>query len=113
MRKELPPEKRIKHIAAVIATAEVVNGKWTLPVLMTLMDRNKRYSEIVAEIKGISDMSLARELKELERAGLIVRILYTAMPPLTEYSVTDRGLSLRSILREFHQWAEVYKDISK
>jgi len=42
---------------------------------------------------------LTKHLRELEEAGLIVRKIYTQVPPKVEYSLSKRGETLQPVIR--------------
>jgi DNA-binding HxlR family transcriptional regulator len=45
-------------------------------------------------MKGISNKSLARRLKELEKDGILERHAYNEIPPRVEYKMTKKGQEL-------------------
>jgi len=47
---------------------------------------------------------LTQQLKELERDGLLIRIVYPEIPPRVEYSLTELGQSAFPILEMMHSW---------
>jgi DNA-binding HxlR family transcriptional regulator len=51
---------------------------------------------------------LTQQLRELEKDGLINRIVYPVVPPKTEYSLTDFGRTLTPILDEMCKWGNDY-----
>jgi DNA-binding HxlR family transcriptional regulator len=53
---------------------------------------------------------LTRQLRELERDGVISRKVYAEVPPRVEYSLTRVGLSLKPILLMMSDWGEQYQD---
>jgi DNA-binding HxlR family transcriptional regulator len=59
--------------------------------LGALLERTKRYSELRAEIGGISEKMLAQTLRALERDGLIERRSFPVVPPHVEYRLTPLG----------------------
>lgn len=67
-----------------------------------------RYKEIKQRLVGISPRTLAKRLKQLENIKLINRKAYAEIPPRVEYSLTDRGEKLASILSQvwkmFEEW---------
>ncbi|HKC94322.1 MAG TPA: winged helix-turn-helix transcriptional regulator [Nitrospira sp.] len=60
---------------------------------------------------------LTRQLRELEADGVLARKVYAVVPPKVEYSLTDRGDSLRPLLdvmcRWGKQWGTIRGDLSK
>jgi DNA-binding HxlR family transcriptional regulator len=53
---------------------------------------------------------LTRQLRELERDGVIRRRVYAEVPPRVEYSLSEFGLSLKPILLLMGDWGAVYQD---
>jgi hypothetical protein len=50
----------------VLDALYVLNGKWKLALILSLVQSSKRFNEIQHEITGISAKVLANELKDLE-----------------------------------------------
>jgi len=83
---------------------EVIQGKWRIPIIISLTYGNKRFGEIQRDIAGISPKMLSQELKALEMNKIIKRRLYDTMPVTTEYSLTPLGSSMNSLLSEILNW---------
>ena len=83
---------------------EVIQGKWRIPIIISLTYGRKRFSEIQKDVEGVSPKMLSQELKELERNKLITRTLYDTMPVVVEYSLTPLGMSLTGLLDELLNW---------
>ena len=54
----------------------------------------------------ISDKTLSTNLKELEADKLIVRTEYPQIPPKVEYTLSERGKSLMTVLDQLCVWGE-------
>ncbi|NJD51955.1 MAG: helix-turn-helix transcriptional regulator [Candidatus Methanoperedens sp.] len=65
-----------------------------------------RFNEIKQRLAGISPRTLAKRLKQLEGIKLINRRAYAEIPPRVEYSLTERGGKLASILNEIWKMLE-------
>ena len=83
---------------------EVIQGKWRIPIIVSLLYGNKRFGEIRKDISDISPKMLSQELKELEMNKLISRTLYDSMPVTVEYALTPLGKSLNNLLQELLEW---------
>ncbi len=57
-------------------------------------------------IPEISVRMLTQQLRELEEDGVITRKIYKQIPPRVEYSLTDYGWSLQSVLNQLTAWGE-------
>ena len=53
---------------------------------------------------------LAQQLRELERDGLIKRVVYPVVPPKTEYSLTPEGEALYPVLDAMCDWGAKHMD---
>ena len=47
-------------------------------------------------------------LQELEQDGLVVRKVFPVVPPHVEYSLSDKGKTLKPILLALRKWGESY-----
>jgi len=93
-----------KTLCPVTATLQLIGGRWKTIILYTLLTGTKRFGEIAVRIPRISRKVLTEQLKELENDGLIRREQFKEIPPRVEYSLTDLGKSLSSVIRELEIW---------
>lgn len=89
---------------AVEATLDVIGGKWKGIILSHLMGNILRYSDIKRLMPKVTPRTLTRQLRELERDGLITRKIYAEVPPRVEYSVTELGQTLAPIVKLLNRW---------
>ncbi|WP_231585345.1 winged helix-turn-helix transcriptional regulator [Sphingobacterium sp. Ag1] len=89
----------------------VLNGKWKLPILISLRFENKRFSEISKSIPGITERMLSKELRFLELNNLIKRTIYGNYPVRIEYEITEHGKTLDLVLLELKKWAQKHGEI--
>ena len=79
-------------------------------ILYCLMEfETVRFNELKRYPKTISDKTLSTNLKELETDRLIVRAEYPQIPPKVEYSLSERGKSLMTVLDQLCVWGEKNK----
>ena len=91
-------------------TLSLINGKYKMVILYCLMEFGVvRYSELKRYICSISHKTLSLSLKELEKDRLIIRTEYPQIPPKVEYSLSERGKSLMTILDQLCTWGEENK----
>ncbi len=97
-----------KYHCPVELVIELISGKWKLLILRELMSGTKRFSQLQRAIQGITQKMLTKQLRELERAGLVERKIYPEVPPRVEYRLTELGRSLEEIFDAMHRWGERY-----
>ena len=88
---------------------EVLNGRWKLPIIISVSFGKKRFKEISREVNGISDKILAKELKNMEMNKLITRTVYDTFPPTVEYCITEHGKSLSTLIGELQKWGILHR----
>jgi len=96
-------------IRPVSDALDALNGKWKLPIIISVSFGPKRFTQISHEIPGITDRMLSKELKELEMNQLIKRTVYDAFPPVVEYSITPHGRSLDKVIGELTKWGQLHR----
>jgi DNA-binding HxlR family transcriptional regulator len=85
---------------------ELIGGRWTGAVIQLLLHERMRFAELRAAIPEISDRMLSERLKELEREGIVARIVIPETPVRVEYELTEKGRALEHALAAVGRWAE-------
>lgn len=88
----------------------LIANKWTLLVLMALMQGTKRNSELQRQINGISPKMLTQTLKILIGYGMVTRKAYPEVPPRVEYDLTEFGKSTADPLVALLNWSMSWED---
>jgi DNA-binding HxlR family transcriptional regulator len=85
---------------------DIFGDKWTLLIVRDLILGNSRYLELISSAEKIASNILADRLKKLEAAGLITRRAYQQKPVRYEYSLTEKGESLKPVLAAIISWSQ-------
>lgn len=93
----------------VETTLMLIGDKWKVLILRDLLPGTKRFGELKKSIGTISQKVLTAQLRDMEGTGLVHREVYAEVPPRVEYSLTERGKSLKPILDSMRTWGEAYK----
>ena len=88
----------------------LIANKWTLLILMALMQGSKRSSELLRQIKGISPKMLNQTLKILMNYGMVVRTVFPEVPPRVEYDLTEFGISTADPLMALLNWSVSWEE---
>jgi DNA-binding HxlR family transcriptional regulator len=92
-----------KSVACPVETTiEVIGGRWKVLVLHHLLKEPKRFGELVRALKGVSARTLTKQLRELEKDGVISREVIQKNPLKVEYSLTAVGAKLEPVLMAMH-----------
>lgn len=98
-------ETYLKNNCGLSVTLAMIGARWKINIMANLLDGQKlRYSELKEKLIGISERVLSAKLKELENDHLIERVEYGGFPPKVEYSLTEKGNSLKEILDSMKNW---------
>ncbi|KAB5605347.1 transcriptional regulator [Bifidobacterium jacchi] len=93
----------------VETTLTLISDKWKILIVRDLLDGTKRFSELRRSIGNISQKVLTSNLRQMEADGLVHREVYAEVPPRVEYSLTDTGRSLKTVIDALWNWGEGYK----
>jgi DNA-binding HxlR family transcriptional regulator len=85
-----------------------IANKWTALIVSMLTGASGpvRFNEIRRSIGGISQKMLTQTLRDLERDGLVTRVVFPVIPPRVEYELTPLGRTLEEPMRALSTWAE-------
>ena len=102
LKKDLPA-------CPVELTLLLISNKWKVLIIRDLLDGTKRFSELKKSINNISQKVLTSNLREMEENDLLTRKVYPEVPPRVEYTLTDIGYSLKTLLDDMDKAIETLK----
>ena len=104
--QEKPAAKRSYDDACAAAHAlDLIGERWSLLVMRELMFGPKRFSDLRADLPGVSANVLTQRLEGLEEAGILRK---TKLPPPASVQVselTEWGYESEPILQTLGRWA--------
>ena len=74
-----------------------------------LLGGTKRFGELKKSIGTVSQKVLTSNLRSMEESGLLTRKVYAEVPPRVEYTLTETGYSLKTVLDAMAMWGTEYK----
>lgn len=93
----------------VETTLMLIGDKWKVLILRDLMDGTKRFGQLKKSIGTVSQKVLTAQLRDMEASGLVSRKVYAEVPPRVEYTLTETGYSLKSVLDSMVAWGTDYQ----
>ncbi|MFD6419970.1 winged helix-turn-helix transcriptional regulator [Streptomyces sp. NPDC060194] len=99
-----PRRRSYDQYCAVARSLDAVGDRWSLLIVRELLAGPRRYTDLHADLPGVSTDVLASRLKDLEREGLATR---RRLPPPTAahvYELTPRGAELLPVLTALAAW---------
>jgi DNA-binding HxlR family transcriptional regulator len=97
-----------EEISSVI---ELLQGKWTIPILCSMCDRPLRLSELQRAIPSASKKALTSSLRSLEAGRIIVRRDLSSTVLHVEYKlVASMREPLVALLDHLAKWSEFYRE---
>ncbi len=94
-----------KYVCNIDLGMELIRGKWKAVILCHLNDGPKRFLELQRITCGVSQKVLNEKLQELQRDGLISKIVYPEVPPKVEFLLTEIGKDLFPALEMMQNWS--------
>jgi DNA-binding HxlR family transcriptional regulator len=95
--KNCPSREILKHLTS----------RWGVLVLIALLERDHRFSELRRKVGGVSEKMLAQTLQTLEADGFLNRYSHPVVPPHVDYNLTPIGREVAEKVRDFADWIEV------
>jgi DNA-binding HxlR family transcriptional regulator len=83
-----------------------ISDKWSLWTMSVIAERvhPMRFSRILEQVEGVSQKSLTKTLRSLERDGLISRKVFAEVPPRVEYAITSLGTEMLDNVAPLWLW---------
>lgn len=108
MPEKKPRRRSYQQYCAMARALDVVGERWTLLIIRNLLLGPRRYTDLLDELPGITTNLLAKRLRELEQASLIVREERPPPVPATVYRLSPTGAALEPVVMELGRWGGRY-----
>jgi DNA-binding HxlR family transcriptional regulator len=69
-----------------------------------------RFNEMRRRLPNVTQRMLTKQLRELERDGLILRKVFPEVPPRVEYTLSSRGKSLEPVIFALKEWGDANRE---
>ena len=100
-----PPRRHYDDACGTAHALELIGERWALLVVRELMLGPQRFSDLRADLPGISANVLTQRLEGLEASGIVQR---RRLPPPASsqvYELTPWGYDVEPIIQELGRWA--------
>ncbi len=94
-------------------TIEITGCRWKILIIKELLDGTKRFNELKKGVTGISQKVLTSKLRELQDDEILIRKVAQQSKQKVEYTLTDVGYSLRTVINSMSEWGKDYKKYVK
>lgn len=92
-------------ICALSKACEIVEPRWTLPILDQLWSGYSRFNDIRRAVGNVSPAVLSKRLSEMEKTGLIERLEDRAKGTI-DYVRTPKAIALEPVMNALAIWAQ-------
>lgn len=94
-----------KDTTKIIDALSHIGGKYKLAIICCVFNGINRFSDI-SKVVGVTSKQLSKELKDLQKSDILVKIIHNTTPITSEYQLSKRGKALESILNELIAWVK-------
>ncbi len=102
-------EKNFRCNCPITSTLDIVGDKWSLVVVKQMLIEGKNtFKDFVESEESIATNILSARLKLLEEEGFIQKFKLPNNKKTNIYQLTEKGVSLTSIIVEMAVWGEEY-----
>ncbi|GAA2806874.1 helix-turn-helix domain-containing protein [Streptomyces showdoensis] len=102
--RRMPRRRSYDQYCAAARALDAVGDRWTLLIVRELLAGPRRYTDLHADLPGVSTDMLAGRLKDMEGAELVTRRRLPPPVSAAVYELTDRGRELLPVLRALAAW---------
>ncbi|MFF8611203.1 winged helix-turn-helix transcriptional regulator [Streptomyces sp. NPDC015350] len=92
------------QFCATARALDSVGDRWTLLIVRELLAGPRRYTDLHADLPGVSTDVLASRLKDMEQGGLVTRRRLPPPAAASVYELTGRGRGLLPVLAALAEW---------
>ncbi|MCL7429732.1 helix-turn-helix domain-containing protein [Streptomyces sp. YS415] len=100
----MSPRRSYDQYCSAARALDAVGDRWTLLIVRELLAGPRRYTDLHADLPGVSTDVLASRLKDMERDGLTTRRRLPPPGAAYVYELTPRGRQLLPVLQALGAW---------
>ncbi|MEU3412525.1 helix-turn-helix domain-containing protein [Streptomyces sp. NPDC006658] len=100
----MSPRRSYDQYCSTARALDLVGDRWTLLIVRELLAGPRRYTDLHADLPGVSTDVLASRLKEMERDGLATRRRLPPPGAAYVYELTAHGRQLLPVLQALGSW---------
>ncbi|MEV6511131.1 winged helix-turn-helix transcriptional regulator [Streptomyces sp. NPDC051642] len=100
----MSPRRSYDQYCSAARALDLVGDRWTLLIVRELLAGPRRYTDLHADLPGVSTDVLASRLKDMERDGLTTRRRLPPPGAAFVYELTGRGRELLPVLQALGAW---------
>ncbi len=104
--RRMSPRRSYDQYCSAARALDVVGDRWTLLIVRELLAGPRRYTDLHADLPGVSTDVLASRLRDMERDGLTTRRRLPPPGAAYVYELTPRGGALLPVLQSLGTWGE-------
>lgn len=104
--RRMSPRRSYDQYCSAARALDVVGDRWTLLIVRELLAGARRYTDLHADLPGVSTDVLASRLKDMERDGLTTRRRLPPPGAAYVYELTPRGRELLPVLQALGAWGQ-------
>jgi DNA-binding HxlR family transcriptional regulator len=104
--RRMSPRRSYDQYCSAARALDLVGDRWTLLIVRELLAGPRRYTDLHADLPGVSTDVLASRLKDMERDGLTSRRRLPPPGAAYVYELTDRGRELLPVLQALSRWGQ-------
>ncbi|MEU9344080.1 winged helix-turn-helix transcriptional regulator [Streptomyces sp. NPDC048278] len=102
----MSPRRSYDQYCSAARALDAVGDRWTLLIVRELLGGPRRYTDLHADLPGVSTDVLASRLKDMERDGLATRRRLPPPGAAYVYELSARGRELLPVLQALGKWGE-------
>jgi DNA-binding HxlR family transcriptional regulator len=92
----------------VYAAIDLLQEKWTLHIIRSLLEGSKGFNELRREVGGCNPSTLSERLETLVTHGILRKTVHSTMPPRTSYDLTPAGVAMQDVIRAIDTWSRAH-----
>ncbi len=102
-----------EYFCSLELALELLGSKWKIMMLYHLRNGALRSSDLQRKMRDISSKMFTQTARNLEKDGMITRIVYPVVPPRVEYSLTDMGATAIPVIMEIGYWGDSISEATR